>query len=293
MPVKDVTARCLANEWHRLLERGGHHRRTKEPRALSAKTVRNIAGTLSSAFARAIGWGLVTVNPVAQSEPPIPRKKKGIALTPSQQTLLIDAASGCWCIRPFLEVEAATGARRGEVLAFRWVDLDRDKVIISRSLSQTRSGLTFKGTKNGKERAITLPVSALAALDVHRKAQAEFRQQFGPDYRTDLDLIFANPDGTPLKPDSISASVSALFKRLKIPKPKGASLHLLRHSHGSHLLASGMELPAVSERLGHSSVMVTAEVYSHMLSGRDEESARRWEEFQKKNTEDSAAAKIV
>jgi site-specific recombinase XerD len=133
----------------------------------------------------------------------------------------------------------------------------------------------------------------MVAIDAHREAQAKIRQQFRPDYRADLDLIFANPDGTPLKPDSISASISALFKRPKIPKPKGASLHLLRHSHGSHLLASGMELPAVSERLGHSSVMVTADVYSHMLNGRDEESARRWEKFQKKNAGDSAGAKIV
>jgi integrase len=96
-------------------------------------------------------------------------------------------------------------------------------------------------------------------------------------------LIFAEPDGAPLKPNSISASVSALFKRLKIPKPKGASLHLLRHSHGSHLLAAGKELPAVSERLGHSSVMVTATVYSHRLTGRDREAANRWEKFQKSN----------
>jgi integrase len=84
-----------------------------------------------------------------------------------------------------------------------------------------------------------------------------------------------------LKPDSISSAVSALFKRLKIPKPKGASLHLLRHSHGSHLLAAGMELPAVSERLGHSSVVVTATVYSHRVSGRDKEAAIKWDEFQR------------
>ena len=63
-----------------------------------------------------------------------------------------------------------------------------------------------------------------------------FRRQFGDDYRSALDLVFANPDGTPLKPDSISAYVSALFKRLKIPKPKGASLHLFRHTHTSVLL---------------------------------------------------------
>jgi len=108
-----------------------------------------------------------------------------------------------------------------------------------------------------------------------------FRRQFGADYRADLDLIFANPDGTPLKPDSISAVVSLLFRRLKLPK--GASLHSLRHTHTSHLLASGVPLPVVSARLGHSSVRVTAEVYSHMLNGQDDEAARRWEDFQRRN----------
>ena len=128
-----------------------------------------------------------------------------------------------------------------------------------------------------------MPASTLAALETHRARQDEFRRLYGSDYRADLDLIFANPDGTPLRPDSISATVSALFRRLKIPKPKGASLHLLRHSHGSHLLANGVPLPVVSERLGHSSVRVTADVYAHAINGQDEEAVRKWEEFQKRN----------
>ena len=271
----------LAREWNRLLESGGHFRKTKAPRPLSAKTVRNIAGVLSSAFARAVKWSLVTINPVPLSEPPVPRKKNGLALTPAQQRLAIDASTGCWCLPIFLELSSATGARRGEVLALRWSDLQGGELFIARSLSQTKAGLSFKGTKTGTVRAVVLPESAVSALQTHRAAQAVFRQQFGTDYRTDLDLIFANPDGTLLRPDSISASVSALFKKLKLPK--GASLHTLRHSHGSHLLAAGMELPAVSERLGHSSVYVTATVYSHRIKGRDEEAARRWEEFQRRS----------
>ncbi len=188
-----------------------------------------------------------------------------------------------WLLVPpaFLELSAATGARRGEVLALRWSDIQDGAVSISRSLSQTRAGLVFKETKNQSSRLVVLPSSAVKSLDVHREAQKIFRDQFSSAYNIELDLIFAEPDGAPLKPNSISASVSALFKRLKIPKPKGASLHLLRHSHGSHLLAAGMELPAVSERLGHSSVMVTATVYSHRLTGRDQEAANRWEKFQK------------
>jgi integrase len=77
--------------------------------------------------------------------------------------------------------------------------------------------------------------------------------------------------------------VSAIFKRLKIPKPKGNALHLLRHSHTSILLAEGVPLPAVSARLGHSSVRTTQEIYAHMITGQDEEAARKWEEYQRRN----------
>ena len=288
MPLPEISALHLAREWNRLIESGGHHRKTKMPRPLAAKTVRNIAGVVSSAFARAVKWSLVAVNPVPLSEPPVPRKKSGLALTPAQLRLAIDASTGCWCLPAFLELSSATGARRGELLALRWSDVQGNELFITRSLSQTRAGLGFKGTKTGTVRAIILPESAVSALVAHRAAQAAFREQFGSDYRSDLDLIFSNPDGTLLRPDSISSSVSALFKKLKLPK--GASLHSLRHSHGSHLLAAGMELPAVSERLGHSSVYVTATVYSHRMKGRDEEAARKWDEFQRRNTFDGDAA---
>jgi len=196
---------------------------------------------------------------------------------------VVESVSGPWCLRAYLQVDAATGCRRGELLALRWSDLVDGCAIIARSLTQTRKGLEFKGTKTEKPRLVVLPESAITTLAAHRRQQDEFRGQFGPDYRADLDLVFANPDGTPLKPDSISASVSALFKRLKIPKPKGAALHLLRHSHTSILLAAGVPLPAVSARLGHSSVRTTQDIYAHMITGQDEEAARKWEEFQALN----------
>lgn len=72
------------------------------------------------------------------------------------------------------------------------------------------------------------------------------------------------------------------FRRLKLPK--GASLHSLRHSHCSHLLASGVPLPAVSARLGHGSIRTTQEIYSLMIHGQDDEAARKWEEFQNEPT---------
>jgi integrase len=283
MPLDQITPLHLNREWKRLLHSGGHVRKTKAPRPMSAKTVRNIAGVVSSAMGRAVKWGLIQVNPVTASEPPKVAKRRGIALTTSQQDLLIEAASGPWCLSMFLEMDAALGARRGEVLALRWSDIEDGRAVVGRSLCQTKSGLEFKSTKTDEIRVLGLPASALAALEVHKKRQGEFRLRFGRDYRADLDLIFANPDGTPLRPDSISASVSALFKRLKIAKPKGAALHLLRHSHGSHMLANGVSLPAVSARLGHSSVRVTADVYAHAIHGQDDEAVKQWEEYQQKN----------
>jgi integrase len=277
-PLTEITPLHLTREWARLLKSGGHTRRTKSPRPLSAKTVRNIAGVVSSAFSRAIKWGLATTNPVTNSEPPKVKKHRGIALTPDQQRMVIEAATEPWCLGTYLEVVAATGCRRGEVLALRWSDIQDGRAMVARSLTQTRDVLEFKGTKTDEPRPVSLPTSAIAALNAHCKRQNEFRRQFAPDYRTDLDLIFANPDGTPLKPDSISSAVSLLFRRLHLPK--GTSLHSLRHTHTSHLLASGVPLPAVSARLGHGSIRTTQEIYSHMIHGQDDEAAKRWEEFQ-------------
>jgi integrase len=282
MLIGEITPLHLSREWNRLQESGGHHRRTKVPRPLSAKTVRNVAGILSSAFAKAIKWGLVQTNPVSASEPPVPKKRKGIGLTVAQKDMLIEAATGPWCISLFLEMAVGLGARRGEVLALRWSDIEDGRAVIARSLSQANGKLEFKGTKTGETRVVKIPEETLAKLESHRKRQDEFRAQFGPDYRSDEDLIFANPDGSPLKPDSISATVSALFKRLKIPKPKGVSLHLLRHTMASQMLDGGVPLTVVSQRLGHSSVRVTADVYSHAIHGQDDEAVRRWEEYQQR-----------
>jgi integrase len=281
MTITEITPLHLNREWVRLSKCGGHTRKDRMPRPLSAKTVRNIAGVVSSAFARAIRWGLISTNPVTNSEPPHVKKHQGTALTAAQQAMVIEAASGPWCMAAFLEVAAALGARRGEVLALRWSDIQDGRATIARSLTQTKRVLEFKGTKTERPRVVKIPRSTLATIEAHRKHQNDFRRQFGPDYRADLDLIFANPDGTPLKPDSVSAAVSLLFRRLKLPK--GASLHSLRHTHTSHLLANGVSLPVVSARLGHSSVRVTAEIYAHMIHGQDDEAAERWDNFRERN----------
>ena len=121
-----------------------------------------------------------------------------------------------------------------------------------------------------------LPPTVLPVLARHRERQDEFRRQFGPDYRSDLDLIPANPDGSPLMPNSVSATVSRLCRRTGMPK--GASLHTVRHSHASLLLSEGVDIVTVSARMGHSNVRTTAEIYAHAIRGKDQAAAQVWDD---------------
>lgn len=174
-----------------------------------------------------------------------------------------------------LETCSSLGARRGEVLALRWSDIKGTDIFIDRTLCQTKAGVVFKGTKTDEARKVGMPPSLVPCLETHRRRQGEFRQQFSPAYRSDLDLIFANPDGSPLMPNSVSSTVARLCRKLGLPK--GASFHVLRHSHASLLLANGVDLATVSARLGHSSVRTTADIYSHAIRGEDHAAALCWD----------------
>lgn len=275
-PLGEITALDLNREWNRLRESGGH-RRGGAVRPLSAKTVRNIAGLVSSAFGQGIFWGLCLANPARDSRPPRTKRKEHVPLSIEQQNLLLEG-SGHWQLPTILETSAGTGARRGEVLALRWSDVHEESVFIGRSLSQAEGELVFKEPKNGKFREIAIAPALLKVLAAHRAKQSAFRKQFGGEYEAGFNLVFANHDGTPLRPNSISASVSNLRKKLKLPA--GASLHTLRHTHATYLLAAGVELPVVSERLGHSNIYVTATVYAHAMKDGDREAVKKLEAFQ-------------
>ena len=126
-------------------------------------------------------------------------------------------------------------------------------------------------------RVLTIPKSIQQLFARVRAKQAEYRAYFGAEYYGERDLVFSKPDGSPITPDSLTLMVTKLRKKLKLPGR--VTLHTLRHSHGSHLIRGGIELTAVSKRLGHSSTAVTARVYAHMLDGRDRAAAEVWEEM--------------
>jgi integrase len=279
LPLEDLSALVLERVFNHLKDAGGRHRKTKIPRPLSAKTVRAIASVVHAALEKAVkSWKLIKTNPVDACELPKVLKTEARALDGDQTAWFIDAARGTW-LHAFLHLDSSTGARRGELLALTWADLSLcstpPMVSISKSLSQSKMGLRIKPTESGKPRAVPLPTSIGEALREHRKRQEEHRQAFGPDYRDDLNLVFSTPVGDYLKPDTLTAKVCLLATKAGLD---GASLHnTLRHSHGSQLLANGVPLPVVSKRLGHSSVYVTATVYSHALTQDELAAADVWD----------------
>ena len=202
----------------------------------------------------------------------------------------MESATGPWCMAMLLDIAVATGARRGAIFALRWSDIRDGFATIARWLTQ-RAGLEFKCSKSDRPHRVELPPSTPPQLEVHRQRQDEFRQQYDSDYHTDLDLISANPDGKPLKLDSISTKVALLCRRLGLPE--GASLHVLRHTPTSTLLELGVGLATVSACLGHSSVRTAAEIYSQAIRGRDRDAAQRWDDAMRRQGGSSENSRSV
>jgi integrase len=166
-----------------------------------------------------------------------------------------------------------TGLRRGEILGLRWSDVDLTAGIVTvvQSLEQTDEGLRFKSPKTHRSRrSISLPAITIEALRSHRATQAKERLALGPA-RNEHGLVCPRPDGAPWAPDVFSTTFAAFVRRSGM---KPFRFHDLRHSHATHLLRVGVHPKVVSERLGHSSVSITLDTYSHVLPGMQQDAVR-------------------
>ncbi len=148
------------------------------------------------------------------------------------------------------------------------MDLDQGVVSVQQVLEQTRGGLGFKQPKTARSRrTVALPPLIVEELKRHRTEQAQHRLMIGPAFE-DHGLVFPEPDGRPWAPNKLSSAFAALMRRAGI---KGLRFHDLRHSHATQLLKQGIHPKVVSERLGHATVAITLDTYSHVLPGMQEE----------------------
>jgi integrase len=168
-----------------------------------------------------------------------------------------------------------TGMRRGEILALRWsdVDLEAQTLSVRRNAVQLDKGkVIFNETKTGKSRPITLPAFVIAELRRHNIAQKEMRLQVGNRWQ-DNNLVCCDETGKALKPEWLSSRFSYFAKTHGF----NITFHGLRHSHASLLLAQGVHMKVVQERLGHSKLAMTMDTYSHLAKGMQEEAASKLE----------------
>lgn len=243
----------------------------KRAKPLSPKSVRLIASVFDSMFKRAVGrYKTLKESPVRGCDLPKLHRRNVETLEPEDiRRFALHSLQEIEWLRPLAAMAAGTGARRGEMLAATWGSVDWIGHIlrIDKSLEQTREGVFVKPTKTGEQRLIPLPSFVLRELQIHREKQRRNRELFGADYQ-EKDLIFAAPDGDFLKPDSVTAKVCVVMRKLGI---KG-SLHTLRHSQASELFDI-VPLTTISKRLGHSSTRTTSEIYSQATRRRDRDAA--------------------
>jgi len=171
-------------------------------------------------------------------------------------------------------IALATGMRRGEILALRWrnTDLDHCSIRVVESLEQTKAGLRFKRPKTEKARVITLPGFAVDELRRRKREQAEELLKLGVRQSSDS-LVCARADGAPMLPTSLTHEFAKVASRAAdVPRVR---FHDLRHSHATQLLLAGVHPKIAQERLGHSSISVTLDLYSHVTATMQEEAASK------------------
>jgi len=283
VPLDRLTALQLTG-LYRDLEATG--RRDSRSGGLSARTVRYIHTILHGALRSAVLDGRLAVNPADRANPPSAKQ----AAAPEMHTwddqelrtfLDWSSASGDELHAAWLLL-AMTGVRRGELLGLRWgdVDLERGVVSVRRSLGVVRERglgerLVVGSPKSGKARTIDVDPRTAAALRAHRAAVAGISLVLAKD---DAPVI-GNPDGTPRHPERFSREFARRLERCRREVgergPSMIRLHDLRHTHATLMLRSGEHPKVVSERLGHSKVSITLDVYSHVSPTLQREAASR------------------
>ena len=245
---------------------------------LSNRTVRYIHVTLHKALQDALRLGLVTRNVAGAVEPPRVYHQEVRTLGESDLQIFLSTAEPTPYYSLFYTA-LFTGMRRSELLALRWSDVDLllCQLYVTRSMHQLKTGeIVFRQPKSTRsKRLVALSPSTVRVLADHKTRQEELKLLQGLVPRSE-DLVFSHDDGTPLLPDSIT---HAWMKMARHAGLHGIRLHDARHTHASLMLKQGVHPKIVQEILGHSSIQVTLDTYSHVAPGLQQAAANRLDEL--------------
>ena len=252
-------------------------RRNSKP--MSPATVRRVHATLRSALASAKQKRLVAFNAAVDVELPSAARPRVRPWEAEELGRFLQYAQSDR-LAVLFEVAAMTGLRRGELVGLRWddVDFERRRITVRQQLVEIASAgveCLFCGaehrryrfgppkTSSGEARVVDLDAGTLSVLTVQRAGQELERAQWGAGY-VEHQLVFAREDGTPIRPGYVTERFHDLADAAGLRRIR---LHDLRHGQASLMLAAGIPIAVVSKRLGHSSIAITSDTYSHMLEG--------------------------
>ena len=229
----------------------------------SPKTVRNLVVLLQGIFALALDNDLIGRSPVRSKHKPTVQRREHSTWTPAQVLAILTNAPEAY--RALLACAALTGARLGELLALQWknIDLGARSLRIEKSLWQDQ---LVPPKTPGSVRTIYFGEALAAAFNEHLRAAI---------YKGAEDFVFCKQDGSPLNPDVLRKDVLyPTLDRVGIPRSKRDSgFHTFRHSAASFINAQTGDLKLAQKLLGHSTLDMTANIYTHALPGTEREAA--------------------
>ena len=255
--ISEAYAKALAGGWR---DKGG----------LAPRTVRLMHGVLKQALSQAVRWEILNRNPADAVDPPKIEWKPVQTYDLAQTADVIEAFRDRPLFIPVL-LAVLCGLRRGEICALRWknVDLANAQMSIVESMEQTKAGLRVKSPKSGKGRTVALSQTIVDELRSYRVKRAQESLRLGAGLSDD-NLVIAHEDGSQITPLYVTHHWARSIARTPLARLR---FHDLRHAHATHMLANGVHPKIASERLGHSKIGITLDLYSHVIPGMQADAA--------------------
>lgn len=243
--IRDLKTRDLEELYRKLAQ------------AKSKSLVNHVAAFVKAALKRAVRYGYIPANPAeAVEKPRMQSPEKAKALSQEEQNLLLEAARGTKYY-PMLYLALSLGLRRGEILGLCWEDIDfksyrlRIRRVVTRVGSKTEVGPT---KTKASTRVLPLPADLALVLADHRKQVVEFGfYEYG--------WVFCGETGSPVTPGAFRLAFQRILKKAGLEHYR---IHDLRHTFATRTLSRGADPKTVSGLLGHTTVAMTLNIYTHL-----------------------------
>lgn len=253
----------------------------KDMTPLAPATVLSYHRTLSAILTKAVKWGYLQINPADAAEKPSPGRHEAPYLEEADARRLVELLQEepiRW--RAILTFDLLSGLRRAEVLGLRWCDVDFGNSTIT--VRQTSNYLPGRGVYVGtpkthtSERPLRLSRAAMAMLLEYKHWQDVQRELLGDAWEDVDDRVFTTESGAPVFPDSVTQWFTKFVKRSGLPR---VTVHSLRHTYATLMIADGVPLVVVSQQMGHAQASTTANIYAHAIASAQARAAQTFDRF--------------